>query len=682
MDKRPFEYVASGQEAWHAGDSSRAEADFRRGLEAYRKAEPDGADFALGRLAAFLIDQGRAVEAMPLLQEAIDRGTDIPAIWFDYLALLASRRDVDALMAAAAMMRRGTHAGVEPTEYLLTLSKRADRAGDLGFGISLVRAIVADSELRGDRLASWSSIGVLGHLLERAGQAEEAKDLWQRAFAVGSTDPFTANRLSMMLEKQKDFVGAKKVIAEALARGLPANTEEQLRRRLVRCEAKLDPAKPKRKDVAAFTIRLGEGHVEPLFQVRISPPIRDLEITDNIARCLGRSKEESVLTLVDLGSGDAVSRVEHLPRIDDAWFSPEGLGVGIRRTGRIGGGITELYFLDADGTVGARTTLPDATSQIAWGRGLWYVGCRDGSLYAFSPGGALAWSWVAPGANVHDGPATLCPCPYFVTVMGQDAVISSMGDIYAIDPGGATLWHTRLPNEERTTYTTTVPIGGRVPDATEAYSALELRPGASFDEVRSSYRRLALATHPDRNPDDPEASSRFIVVQSAYEAIVSGKAQSAGSAGSITMTIQMIGMDPLVSSLHASSGGVVACSSQGRLYRLDPMGTVREVRALGHGFTTAIIDEEGRPTAAWCDGALYFLRDGQVVNAAEVSEPPMGLARLGEEILHWKRNRAALTDLSGRSVWAVEFSKSISGLAAAGRQIVVGAGVLCAFGRT
>lgn len=36
--KRPFEYVASGQAAWEAGDLGHAEADLCRGLEAYRKA--------------------------------------------------------------------------------------------------------------------------------------------------------------------------------------------------------------------------------------------------------------------------------------------------------------------------------------------------------------------------------------------------------------------------------------------------------------------------------------------------------------------------------------------------------------------------------------------------------------------------------------------------------------------
>lgn len=37
-------------------------------------------------------------------------------------------------------------------------------------------------------------------------------------------------------------------------------------------------------------------------------------------------------------------------------------------------------------------------------------------------------------------------------------------------------------------------------DISEAYRTLDLRPGATWDEVRSAYRRLARSLHPDLNP--------------------------------------------------------------------------------------------------------------------------------------------------------------------------------------
>lgn len=41
------------------------------------------------------------------------------------------------------------------------------------------------------------------------------------------------------------------------------------------------------------------------------------------------------------------------------------------------------------------------------------------------------------------------------------------------------------------------------------YAELQLEPGASIDDVRSAYRRLALVRHPDRNPNDATATASF-----------------------------------------------------------------------------------------------------------------------------------------------------------------------------
>lgn len=51
---------------------------------------------------------------------------------------------------------------------------------------------------------------------------------------------------------------------------------------------------------------------------------------------------------------------------------------------------------------------------------------------------------------------------------------------------------------------------------------LGLRPNASFEEVKASYRRLARRYHPDLNPGDREAEDKFIRVTQAYQALVEG----------------------------------------------------------------------------------------------------------------------------------------------------------------
>jgi molecular chaperone DnaJ len=54
-------------------------------------------------------------------------------------------------------------------------------------------------------------------------------------------------------------------------------------------------------------------------------------------------------------------------------------------------------------------------------------------------------------------------------------------------------------------------------EAKDLYKILGVSKGATQEEIRKSYRKLARKYHPDANRDDPEAENRFKEIQHAYE---------------------------------------------------------------------------------------------------------------------------------------------------------------------
>jgi tetratricopeptide (TPR) repeat protein len=666
------EAVDQALDAWSRSDNVEAERLFQTGIALSRAAGED-VEFALGRYGAFLLEQRRSDDAAVVLNEAMEMGTDIPAIWGDYLSILAERHDTDGMIKTFDRLPRRIAQSATLVRWLLPYAGGAARSDDLAYAELFCRTIRDEARKRHDWEGAWTATGRHGEILERMGRIEEAIAEWQNALDAGSDDPTTANRLSLTLDRAKRYGDAADVIRAALERGLPASTEETLRKRLERLERRSAPGSAK-QDVSSFSIRSGDEYARLVMQRRISPPIRDLAVVGQTAYCLGFTKDTGTLTRIDLDGGGASPRID-LPALDTIQVSPSGWAIGTRRQGRVGQGSSFLAFLDPECQLHATADLHDAISEVSYGMSKWFVGCRDGRLYAFDLTGRLVWEWVTPGADPAPDNPYFRPCPYHVAATDQFVAISTMGDIFAIGFDGSLLWHLKVPDQGPLTMT--VPIGGPLSDA-EAWRTLEVQPGTSDEAVRHAYRVAALATHPDRHPGDPDATDRFRRVQSAYEAIL---ASAHTPAARLSMVVT-ISTSTMVTTLDGVANTVLVGSSDGVLSTLDANGEVLMRRVVGRSDVKPVLDEKGMLRATFCDGVLSFFDGTSIINAADVEQYPTHLRLWRNDVLCAQGASARAFDHAGRNVWSVDFAKRISGLSTYQNYLVCGAGTLVVFERT
>ena len=54
----------------------------------------------------------------------------------------------------------------------------------------------------------------------------------------------------------------------------------------------------------------------------------------------------------------------------------------------------------------------------------------------------------------------------------------------------------------------------------DPYETLAVSRSAAIEEIRTSYRQLAMKYHPDRNPGDPAAEESFKEISQAYDILI------------------------------------------------------------------------------------------------------------------------------------------------------------------
>jgi hypothetical protein len=74
------------------------------------------------------------------------------------------------------------------------------------------------------------------------------------------------------------------------------------------------------------------------------------------------------------------------------------------------------------------------------------------------------------------------------------------------------------------TYRTTAPAP---PPVVNYYEVLGVSPGATVEEIRAAYRKLAKEWHPDVRPGDPEAAARFALISEAHTVLTDPEKRTA-----------------------------------------------------------------------------------------------------------------------------------------------------------
>lgn len=680
--RRAFELIAKAMELEREGNTSKAEKTFVQGVAAYRKDDPKGLDFALGRFGAFLVSQRRDAEARPVLEEAIARKTDLPAVWNDYQSLLLQAKDVERLCWAVSTQAAASGSRPVPSvaERILVFARRALREDDPKVAWALADRAFKAAVAASDDDDRWAALGLMGVMHEKASSLDSAIDIWTKAFDEGSKDTTTLDRLSLNLERRKDYVGAVRVIDTALSRGLPANIEERLRARRERCSARLSGRKA--ADVASFSERRGAGMFSCRFQQRVKPPARDLDVIGLTARCFGVSKGSGTILDVDLTTGAEVNRSEGLPGFDYLSMSPLGWAIAIERTGAVGKGATNLYFLEPKGTVHAAAAVPDATSEVALGPNMWFVGCRDGGLYAFDLAGKPMWRWETPGSRGYRDNPYFRPCPYHVAADGGIAVVGSMGNLYALRHDGALLWSNALPVEPPKEHALWLPFGAPASGA-DAFRSLGLKPGASDDEIKSAYRRTAKDTHPDLHPGDANAAERFRAAHAAYETLMAGAGAASAPGPGIGITVTISGGHTYASFVRVRGNTAVVGTSNGRVCVYNEAGRLTEVHVIGkYAAAPAALHADGSLAAVWSDGTLFFFSGGHPASSVEMEAAPSGMVPLDEDLVVWRENNLRVVDRSGATLWDVDFAKRLVAIDVVGHELVCAAGAVMVFAKT
>ena len=131
----------------------------------------------------------------------------------------------------------------------------------------------------------------------------------------------------------------------------------------------------------------------------------------------------------------------------------------------------------------------------------------------------------------------------------------------------------------------------------DPYKVLGLSPGASDEEVKAAYRKLAKKYHPDLNPGNDRAAERMNEINAAYDQIKNPQAQDSGQAYSYNSD-----------GYHYNSRAYESYGSAYQTYENTERNEVKAARSFirARQFQQAVTALSGVPVSER-DGEWYYL---------------------------------------------------------------------------
>jgi DnaJ domain len=353
-----------------------------------------------------------------------------------------------------------------------------------------------------------------------------------------------------------------------------------------------------------------------LFDVAIVPRPRTLVVGGPVIVCLAGVGAAARLVWLDSSTGRELRRTDKMGPFDRVISASDGHSLAIHTTGTIGSGSSRLLFFSPEGRPLAEYQLPGvASSGVQHADGRWYVGCRNSCLYTFTSNGEPCWTWEMPDTRASVAtPNNIRPCPYLLAAGSEIVATSSFTRLYVLGADGRPAWNVALPPSTRDAAGRTRDFR-TAPQLREACRVLELTPPLTPDTVKTAFRLRARETHPDTNPGDPTAATRFMAVQSAYRSALTILKSGTPSSSEPPSFSRLATIEPDICDVAIRADSVVVGTYGGHVYRFDCSGHLSEVLELGRSVAAVTLTASGNVGTVWCDEMLWIFSRGNAVSA-------------------------------------------------------------------